>query len=290
MSARRRVSGSSWRWWGGGLRCGRTERARGGPVAAPQQHRYAGDHAGRRRHEPEARADHAATGEPRLRGSRERFPARGGALATCCGCRSRRGRAAGARPFERDPLEQRRERRLAGGPHEGERQPREHEHDVRAEEVRIRMPAVGQEQHQVEQEADDGRRAREEPGRDEQADCDLHQRDAHSGQARVRDRERAQQKAAGSAVGEPAQLRTDVGRGAGMQKAGIAQLLDAAIDERQAEEQPDGEQRPAEPLGICLGAATVIAPAPRDRTGAIGLVRRWRARHGHVSGVSTQLL
>ena len=191
------------------------------------------------------------------------------------GCRAAGDvRPARGRPVGGHPLQQRRQRRLPGGAHQGERQPREHEDDVRAQEIWIGVPAVGQEQHEVEQQSGDGRRTGEQPGGDEQPDGDLHQRDAHSGETRVGDGEGAQEKAAGSVMGEPAQLRADVGRGAGVQKARIAQLLDAAVDEGEAEEQPHGEQRPAEPGGLDLGPPPVRYEPPGAPAGRVVAGRR----------------
>ena len=61
---------------------------------------------------------------------------------------------------------------------------------------RVGVPAVGQEEQEVEPQSDCGGRSAEDPGRDEHSHRDLDERDAHPGGARVRNGERPQQKAA----------------------------------------------------------------------------------------------
>jgi hypothetical protein len=47
----------------------------------------------------------------------------------------------------------------------------------------------------------------------------------------------------------------DVGGGARVKKARIAQLVDPAVHEGDAKEQTNWEQRPAQPVGVQLAAA-----------------------------------
>src|SRR3954470_9567513 len=52
-----------------------------------------------------------------------------------------------------------------------------------------------------------------------------------------------------------------------MKEAGIAELLDPAVDECDAQKQANREQRPAQPLGVQLARAVAADP---------GLTGRWR--------------
>jgi hypothetical protein len=94
------------------------------------------------------------------------------------------------------------ERGLTGGAREHEGQPCEHEHDVRAQEVRIGVPAVGQKQQQVQEQPHRGRRAREQSAQHEQANRDLDQRNADAGQSRRGKRQQPQDEASRCAVRE----------------------------------------------------------------------------------------
>src|SRR5262249_41686913 len=72
------------------------------------------------------------------------------------------------------------QRRLPRGPRDHERQPGEHEHDVRAQEVGMRVPAVGEEEQRVQGQAGPRRRAGQHACGDEQANGYLDQGDKHS--------------------------------------------------------------------------------------------------------------
>lgn len=96
------------------------------------------------------------------------------------------------------------------------------------------MPAVGQEQHEVEQQTDRCCRSGEKPSRNQQPDGDLDERNSDTGQSGMRKGERTQENPPGGAVGKPAQLRADVRQGPGAKEARIAQLLDPGVDEGEA--------------------------------------------------------
>ena len=137
------------------------------------------------------------------------------------------------------------QRRLALGARNDEGQPREHEHDVRPEEVRGGVPARRQEQQQVERQATDCGPPGHEAEERQQSDRDLDDRDAYARDEGVGDRKGRQDESAGRAVGEADELGPDVGRCARVQESGVAQLLDARIDEGDAQEQPERKQRQA---------------------------------------------
>ena len=134
------------------------------------------------------------------------------------------------------PLEHRVERRLARCAGEDERQPGEHEHDVRAEEVRVGVPARGQEQDEVQGQAERRRQPRIEPEQHEQPDRDLGQRHSNAGRAGERLREPANQEPARSVQREPVKLRADPGRRSRVQEARVGELLPAPVDEGRPEE------------------------------------------------------
>ena len=71
----------------------------------------------------------------------------------------------------------------------------------------------------------------------------LDDRHPDSRQLGMRDREGGQDEAPGGVAGEAGQLGADVGRRPGMQEAWVAELLDPGVDEGDAEEQPQGQQR-----------------------------------------------
>ena len=154
------------------------------------------------------------------------------------GIGERRG-GAGRRPAaaRRDLVERVVERRLSGRAGEHERKPGEHEHDVRAEEVGVGLPAVGEEEQQVQRQPDAGGGTRREPADHEQSDHDLDERHRDAGELRLRNGERAEHETAGRPVREGAQLGADVGRGERVQETRVTQLLKAGVDERHAEEQ-----------------------------------------------------
>ena len=146
------------------------------------------------------------------------------------------------------------------------------------------MPAVGQEQQQVQRQPDGGGRTCEQSRADQQSNRNLHQRDPHPRQRRVRDRERAQQEPSGGGVGKAAQLGADVGRRAGMQEAGIAELLNPAIDEGNAQEQPERHERPPQPPGVQFSAPSVAQPTVGYRLRAIGAAALFRSHEPRSVG------
>ena len=83
----------------------------------------------------------------------------------------------------------------------------------------------------------------------------------------MRQGEGAQDEAARGAGGEAVQLGADVGRRAGVEEARVAQLLDPGIDEGDAEEEPQGEERHrGETAGLAHRAQCRLAAlnAPSD--------------------------
>ena len=147
-----------------------------------------------------------------------------------------------------------RQRRLPVGARQDEGQPREDEDDVGTEEVGRGLPAGREEEHEIECEAHRRRGPGEEPGQDQQAHRDLEQRDADAGQLGVGYREGVEEEAPGRPVREAVQLCADIGGGARVEEAGIAQLLDPRVDERDAEEDPEREQRHRRPRPKCTHA------------------------------------
>jgi hypothetical protein len=91
------------------------------------------------------------------------------------------------------------------------------------------VPTGGQEEKQVEAHAAGRRGSGVEAEGREQADQDLDDRNSDPRQLGVRDRKGAEDEPAGRVICEAAQLRPDVGRGAGVKEAGIAELLDPGI-------------------------------------------------------------
>ncbi len=132
---------------------------------------------------------------------------------------------------------------LVGGTGEHERKPGEDEDDVGPEEVGRRVPAGRQEQEQVECQSRGRHPAGEQSRGRHQPDHDLNDRHPNAGHHRMRERERVQDEAAWGPVGEAMQLGADVGRGPGVQEAGIRELLHPGVDEGAAEEEPQREER-----------------------------------------------
>ena len=132
------------------------------------------------------------------------------------------------------------------------------------------MPAVREEQDQVQREPAGRGQAGEQPRGGEQPDHDLEQRHRHPGELRVRDRERPEQEATRRSVSEALELGADVRRRAGMEEAGVAQLLDTGVDERNAEEEP--QQRERSP-GRDVRDHPLVPVTGIGRTTALGISR-----------------